>query len=1038
VERDRRPSTRLSGYARRLLSLAVLCTASCWWLGAGIAHADTPPSNDGAPPTISGVAQQGDVLTADPGGWSGDAPINFTYSWSDGQTGQAITLTAADVGQSVTVTVTGSNDFGQGSATSDFVGPVLPAPPTPGDPPVISGAAQQGHTLSVSNGAWNNNPTSFSYLWEDCNGSGTCIPITGATSSTYTLQPSDVGSTVLASVTASNAGGPGSATSAGVGPVLPAAPAPGNPPVISGTAQQGSTLTVSTGTWTGNPTGFSYVWEDCNSSGSTCTAIPGATSSSYTLTASDVGSEIVAVVTASNPGGQNSATSAAVGPVLPSAPVPGTPPVISGTAQQGSTLTMSNGTWSNNPTNFAYVWEDCDGAGNNCTPISGATGSSYTLKPADVGDMIVAQVTASNAGGKNSATSAAAGPVLPLAPTIGNQSPAITGTAQQGHTLTVSNGTWTNNPTGFSYVWEGCDGSGNNCTPISGATSSSYAVQASDIGRKIFAIVTASNAGGQNSSSTALTAAILPAAPAIGTAPGISGIVQQGHTLTVSNGTWGNNPTGFAYAWRDCDSPDSNCSSVGANSSTYTLLASDVGKYVSVTVTASNAGGATAVTTASVGPVLPPAPANTLLPAITKTGGTLNVSTGKWNNNPTGFAYTWKSCNSAGANCTAIPGATSNSYALSAADIGTTIVCVVTATGAGGSTSVSTAATAIVGASDIPPASQPTTITLLATPSAPVTNQSVTVIATVTAGTSSTALWGTVTFENGGAAIGGCASMPAVPSGRSATVACSTSFAASTAQLSAEFTPASGSILKGSSSPGTGLVVGPDTSSTTLNAASSVTVGASTTYVAAVAPGPHPGPVQPTGSVEFLDGSTPIDSCGNQTLASGVAMCTVSYAAAGTHQITARYSGDANFNGSSSPASGVSAATVPTTVLGTISATMQWAFYFTPKYTLVKNLVVNGVAPGAQVIVKCQGHGCPFATRAMVLTKGKRCGRKTKRACLPPGTLSLTAGFTGRHLAVGARISVSVVSPGWVGKSYRFTVRARRGPRVQIGSLPVS
>ena len=129
---------------------------------------------------------------------------------------------------------------------------------------------------------------------------------------------------------------------------------------------------------------------------------------------------------------------------------------------------------------------------------------------------------------------------------------------------------------------------------------------------------------------------------------------------------------------------------------------------------------------------------------------------------------------------------------------------------------------------------------------------------------------------------------------------------------------------------------------------------------------------------------------------------------------------------------------VSTTVLGTITTTMQWAFHFTPKYTLVRKLVVNGVAPGAKVIVRCQGQGCPFGTGATVLTKGKRCGRKAKRTCLPPGTLNLTTSFTGRHLAVGARITVSIVSRGWVGKSYRFTVRARRGPRVQIGSLPVS
>ncbi|HET6864635.1 MAG TPA: Ig-like domain repeat protein [Solirubrobacteraceae bacterium] len=1020
----------------------MLCTASVCWLGVAVARADTPPTNDGAPPTIAGTAQDGDLLTADPGGWSGDAPITFSYAWSDGQTGQSIQLSDADVGQSLTVTVTASNDFGEASATSDSDGPVLAARPTPGDPPpVITGTAQEGQTLSVSNGTWSGNPTGFSYVWEDCDGSGNnCNAITGANSSTYTLQSSDVGSTIVASVTASNPSGTGSATTGAVGPVLPLAPTIGSTkPSITGVPQQGNTLSVSNGSWNNNPTGFAYVWEKCDSSGNNCNAITGANSSTYTLQSSDVGDKVLAQVTASNAGGQNSATSAGVGPVLPLAPTIGsTKPSLAGVPQQGNTLSVSNGSWNNNPTGFTYAWADCDGAGNNCAQIAGATSSSYTLKVTDVGGTIVAQVTALNAGGQNSATTGAVGPVLPLAPTIGSTKPGITGTPQQGNTLSVSNGTWNNNPTGFAYVWEDCNAFGTSCVPITGATSSTYTLQASDVGDKILAQVTASNAGGQNSVSTGSVGPVLPAAPTIGTAPGISGIAQQGRTLTVSNGTWGNNPTGFAYAWQDCDSSGSNCSSVGTNSSTYTVAAADVGKYVSVTVTASNAGGHTPVTTASVGPVLPPPPANTQLPVITKTGGTLGVSNGQWSNNPTGFSYTWESCNASGASCAAIPGATSNSYALSAADIGTTIVCVVTATGAGGSTSVSTAKTAIVGAADIPPASQPTTTGLLATPSAPVTNQSVTLIATVTAGTSSTALWGTVTFENAGAAIGGCANMPAVPSGRSATVACSTSFAASTAQLSAVFTPASGSILKNSSSPGTSLTVGPDTTSTTLDAASSVTVGASTTYTAAVAPGPHSGPVQPTGSVEFLDNGTPIGPCASQPLSGGGANCTVTYAVAGAHQITAYYSGDANFKSSSSPNGQVSAVAAPTPVLGTVTATMQWAFYFTPKYTLVRNLVVNGVAPGASVVVKCQGHGCPFTRHAAVLTNGKPCGRKAKRPCPPPGTLNLTSSFAGRHLAVGARITVSIIRPSWVGKSYTFTVRPRRGPRVQIGSLPVA
>jgi hypothetical protein len=33
---------------------------------------------------------------------------------------------------------------------------------------------------------------------------------------------------------------------------------------------------------------------------------------------------------------------------------------------------------------------------------------------------------------------------------------------------------------------------------------------------------------------------------------------------------------------------------------------------------------------------------------------------------------------------------------------------------------------------------------------------------------------------------------------------------------------------------------------------------------------------------------------------------------------------------------------------------------------------------------------------------------------------------------------VSVIRPGWIGKSYRFTIRARRAPRVQIGALPAT
>jgi hypothetical protein len=81
-------------------------------------------------------------------------------------------------------------------------------------------------------------------------------------------------------------------------------------------------------------------------------------------------------------------------------------PTISGTAQAGQTLTASSGGWSGSqPIAYGYQWQRCDTAGANCSPIGGATATSYTATSSDVGATLAVTVTATNSAGSSSATS---------------------------------------------------------------------------------------------------------------------------------------------------------------------------------------------------------------------------------------------------------------------------------------------------------------------------------------------------------------------------------------------------------------------------------------------------------------------------------------------------------------------------------------------------------------------------------------------------------------------------------------------------------
>ncbi|HUA06327.1 MAG TPA: DUF4038 domain-containing protein [Solirubrobacteraceae bacterium] len=544
----------------------------------------------------------------------------------------------------------------------------------------------QQHKLSSLPGSWANGSQRSLCPISEYVGGTESAPASGTTTTTTTT------STTTTSTTT---------------PTLP--PVNQTAPAISGTSQVGQTLSTSNGSWLNSPTSYSYQWEDCDSLGITCSAINGATQSTYTLQSGDVGDTIRSLVTATNAGGSTPASSAQTAVVsTPSPPSNTTAPAVSGTAQQGQTLTSTNGSWTGSPTGYAYAWERCNSSGASCTTISGATQSTYTLASADVNHTIRSVVTATNAGGSTPATSAATAVVTastPSAPT-NSTAPAISGTAQQGQTLTTSNGSWTGSPTGYGYAWERCNSSGASCTTISAATQSTYTLASADVNHTIRSIVTATNAGGSTPATSAATAVVIPLPPTNTTAPAISGTAQQGQTLTTSNGSWTGSPTSYSYAWEDCNSSGASCTTIsGAAQSTYTLASADVNHTIRSVVTATNAGGSTPATSAATAVVTastPSAPTNTTAPAVSGTaqqGQTLTTTNGTWTGSPTGYAYAWEDCNSSGASCTTISGATQSTYTLASTDVGHTIRSVVTATNAGGSTPATSAATAVVTAS---------------------------------------------------------------------------------------------------------------------------------------------------------------------------------------------------------------------------------------------------------------------------------------------------------------------------------------------------
>jgi hypothetical protein len=185
----------------------------------------------------------------------------------------------------------------------------------------------------------------------------------------------------------------------------------------------------------------------------------------------------------------------------------------------------------------------------------------------------------------------------------------------------------------------------------------------------------------------------------------LAGAPAVGQSLVRSQGAWtGSSPLALsAIAWDRCNTDGANCTLVGSTYS-YEVQSADTGYALRIRVTFTDPQGVTTATSALTAPV-GGAPAPTAAPAniapasisgTPRNGQVLSASAGTWSNSPTAYSYEWRRCDSAGAGCSAVPGAGSSSYTLGSADVGSTIRVAVTATNSGGSETSISAATGLV------------------------------------------------------------------------------------------------------------------------------------------------------------------------------------------------------------------------------------------------------------------------------------------------------------------------------------------------------
>jgi polysaccharide lyase-like protein/fibronectin type III domain protein len=181
----------------------------------------------------------------------------------------------------------------------------------------------------------------------------------------------------------------------------------------------------------------------------------------YSVTNLSCGQSYTLGVDAYDAAGNHSPQDSVVASTAPclSPPTDNTLPTISGATTVGSTLSATPGSWSGSPSSYGYRWRRCDSAGSNCSDISGAGASTYTLAGADQAATLRVAVTATNTGGSSTVSSMPTAVIAGAPPSPGTPTPlACPGASEWSACL---NGNWNGfsgfngNPNGYigNFGW---------------------------------------------------------------------------------------------------------------------------------------------------------------------------------------------------------------------------------------------------------------------------------------------------------------------------------------------------------------------------------------------------------------------------------------------------------------------------------------------------------------------------------------------------------------------------------------------------------